>query len=126
MQSAWLHDAVPLPAAGLKVGAERDRIDGMLSTGWMAYDGEWKLCKYADGQIMLFDRSVDPGERVNLVDGRRFAGELRRMDEDLSREILRSVRAGCCAQRAMAGSLSHSGELGRHGWQRPYPGAVER
>jgi arylsulfatase len=118
-------DAMPLPATGLDVAAQRERIYGMLSTGTMVYDGEWKLCKYANGQTMLFHLPADPEEQRNLADDPLYAAEYRRLDQELTREVIRSVRAGNYEQRVMARSLSHSDEFGQRGWQRPYPGAVE-
>ncbi|NLD45136.1 MAG: hypothetical protein GX657_16775, partial [Chloroflexi bacterium] len=68
---------------------------------------------------------ADPEEQRNLADDPLYAAEYRRLDQELTREVIRSVRAGNYEQRVMARSLSHSDEFGQRGWQRPYPGAVE-
>lgn len=119
-------DARPLPAAGLDAQDGREYVVGMLGTGWMIVDGEWKLCKYANGQAMLFHLPTDPCERLNRIADPAAAEVCRRLDAALTREIIRSVRAGCYERRVMAGSLSNSDDFGRRGWQRPYPGRVER
>ena len=48
------------------------------------------------------------------------------LDEVLTRELVRSVRASAHERRVMAGSLSNSDDFGRVGWCRPYPGHVEK
>ncbi len=121
---AWM-DAMPLPASGCEATTQRERIVGMLASGWMIYDGTWKLCKYANGQTQLFNRASDPDELRNLAMEPQCAEVLARLDGELTREIMRSVRSGCYDRRVMAGSLSHSDEFGAFGWQRPWPGHVE-
>jgi len=119
-------DARPLPGVGLADASPREYVIGMLGTGWMAYDGEWRLCKYSDGQTMLFNLCQDPAEQHNLYADRQYSGVFRRLDEVLTREIIHSVRASSYEKRCMRGSLSNSDDYGRLGWQRPYPGDVER
>ncbi len=119
-------DARVLPEAGLEDGAPRDYVIGMLGTGVMAYDGRWRLCKYADGQTMLFDLSEDADEQHNLYGAPRYAREFQRLDEVLTREIIRSVKSGTYEKRCMHGSLSNSSDYGALGWKRPYPGAIEK
>ena len=46
-------DARPLPGLGLPGDTPRDVLVGGLSSGWMAFDGEWKLAKYASGETLL-------------------------------------------------------------------------
>ena len=38
-----------------KIQGAREYLFGMVTDGWMAYDGRWKLCKYATGEHLLFD-----------------------------------------------------------------------
>ena len=33
----------------------------------MIYDGQWKLCKYSTGEVLLFDLSKDSNEQHNLM-----------------------------------------------------------
>ena len=34
----------------------------------MNYDGEWKLAKYASGDVMQFNVKDDPAEQINRID----------------------------------------------------------
>ena len=38
-------DATPLTGLGLEGESEREQIIGILRSGWMAFDGEWKLAR---------------------------------------------------------------------------------
>ncbi|NLD73975.1 MAG: sulfatase-like hydrolase/transferase [Chloroflexi bacterium] len=121
------YDSAPLPAAGLEAAGEgREYVFGALASGWMVVDGEWKLCKYANGQTMLFHLPSDPQEQHNLYADPAAAEAFGRLDEVLTRELVRSVRAAAHERRVMAGSLSNSDDFGRVGWCRPYPGHVEK
>ena len=61
-------DSIPLPELGQPVAQPRQQVVGMVSSGWMIYDGRWKLCKYATGEQVLFDLEEDPSEQHNRLD----------------------------------------------------------
>ncbi len=83
-------DSRPLPELGLAT-QPRAIIFGFVSNGWMAYDGRWKLCKYATGEQHLFDLASDPDEQINRINDPAAFRELRRLDDALTREVMRSV-----------------------------------
>jgi hypothetical protein len=99
----------------------RDLIFGFVSNGWMAYDGRWKLCKYATGEQHLFDLAFDPNEQRNRINEPAAFLELRRLDDALTREIMRSTALAQHAQKVDTSEMSQNESFGREGWQRPYP-----
>jgi arylsulfatase A-like enzyme len=113
-------DAVPLPGLGLAGGGGRERIVGALRSGWMLHDGTWKLCKYPQG-AHLFNLEQDPGEQRNLARDPEYADVYRRMDTELTAEIMRSTDRAFFAQRVYTSSYSSSPDFGRVGWERTYP-----
>lgn len=115
-------DSRPLPALGLTTEA-RTILFGFVSNGWMAYDGRWKLCKYNTGEQHLFDHASDPDEQHNLIDDVAAFQELRRLDDALTREVMRSIALSFNAQKVDTTGMSQEEGFGREGWQRPYPHA---
>lgn len=113
-------DSRPLPALGLATQA-RDILFGFVSNGWMAYDGRWKLCKYATGEQHLFDLADDPDEQQNRIHDPQAFTQLRRLDDALTREVMRSVALSYYAQKVDTTGMSQEETFGREGWQRPYP-----
>lgn len=113
-------DSRPLPEIGLAT-QPRSILFGFVSNGWMAYDGRWKLCKYATGEQHLFDRSADPDELINRVDDPATFHELRRMDDALTREVMRSAALSYHAQKVDTTGMSQEEGFGKEGWQRTYP-----
>jgi arylsulfatase A-like enzyme len=113
-------DSRPLPALGLETEA-RSILFGFVSNGWMAYDGRWKLCKYSTGEQHLFDVAHDPDEQQNRIDDPAAFPELRRLDDALSREIMRSMALSFNAQKVDTTGMSQEEGYGKEGWQRPYP-----
>jgi arylsulfatase A-like enzyme len=87
----------------------------------MAYDGRWKLCKYATGEHHLFDRASDPDEQVNRIDDPAAFADLRRLDDALTREVMRSIALSFHAQKVDTTGMSQEETFGKEGWQRPYP-----
>ena len=114
-------DSQPLPELGLSDQPPRDRIFGMLTKGWMAFDGEWKLCKYSTGQALLFNLKEDPQEQRNLAGDPKYVDVYRRLDEELTREIMGSMVLGMHDRLASPNSLSKDEEFGREGWQWRFP-----
>lgn len=118
-------DSRPLPGLGLTDQPPRDRIFGMLTGGWMAYDGEWKLAKYSNGESVLFNLKDDPLEQRNLIADASYADVYRRLDTELTREIMRSVRFATHDRLAQSGDMSQDTGFGREGWQRSWPAPVD-
>ncbi|MDF2562435.1 MAG: Choline-sulfatase [Microbacterium sp.] len=111
-------DSVPLPATTTADGG-REVIFGMLTGGWMAYDGRWKLHKYATGEILLFDLENDPFEQRNLVRDPAHLEVFLRLDQALTVEVLDSLKV-LTDDRAVPVGWSVDA-FGRRGWERPYP-----
>ena len=113
-------DSRPLPGLGLPTNA-RTILFGFVSNGWMAYDGRWKLCKYSTGEQHLFDLANDANEQHNRIDDPTAFAELRRLDDALTREIMRSMALSFNAQKVDTTGMSQEEGFGREGWQRTYP-----
>ena len=59
----YWYDSEPLPGEGMPGQKGRERIFGLLSDGWMNFDGQYKLHKYLSGEVFLFDIAGDPDEQ---------------------------------------------------------------
>ena len=110
------YDAVPLPGEGMPGECGRDRIFGMLTDGWMNYDGRFKLHRYRSGEALLFDIENDPQEQVNLLDDPAYADIRHRLEGELFAEVMTSIEAASQDRLAQYGDMSQdpgfrSGEL---------------
>ncbi|MCZ6680747.1 MAG: sulfatase-like hydrolase/transferase [Candidatus Poribacteria bacterium] len=118
-------DSIPLPELGIRRETHREHIIGLVSGGWMFYDGQWKLCKYATGEILLFDLSKDPDEQQNLMKDSRHWADYVKLDAKLSQEIMKSVSSSHYEKRVYTKTLSSDPAFGKEGWRRPYPKRLE-
>ena len=118
-------DSRPLPGLSIPGEEPRDRIFGMVSDGWMAFDGRWKLAKYASGEVLLFDLETDPQEQLNVAADPRHSETLRRLDAELTAEVMESALFSVRYRLAAAADLSPDRAFGREGWTRPFPHPVE-
>ena len=114
-------DARPMPGLGLRGGRGRERIFGMLADGWMNFDGRFKLHKYATGDEMLYDLENDPHEQRNLAGDPTHAETLRRLDAELSSEVMLSMAQSMHDRLAHSGDMSQDPAFGKEGWSRPWP-----
>jgi arylsulfatase A-like enzyme len=117
---AW-YDATPLPGQGMPGSTGRERIFGLLSDGWMSFDGRYKLHKYATGEVLLFDMEHDPQEQRSLASNPDFQNIFRRLDAELTAHIMESMQASWHDRLAHNGDLSQDPFFGREGWRRPWP-----
>ena len=117
-------DAQPMPGLGLPKGRGRERIFGMLTEGWMNFDGRYKLHRYSTGDEMLFDLENDPTEQRNLASDPDHAEVLRRLDAELVNEVMVSMAQSTHDRLAHAGDMSQDPAFGREGWRRPWPHRV--
>ena len=113
-------DSRPFPGLGQPNEETREHIFGALKSGWMLFDGRWKLCKYPQGSH-LFDLEEDPGEQQNRSLDPGFAGIFHRLDAMLTSEIMRSTNEAAFPGRINASFHSSSPEFGRPGSDRTYP-----
>jgi arylsulfatase len=111
-------DGVPLPGLGLAGASAREHVIGILRSGWMIFDGEWKLARYAGG-AHLFNLSQDPQEQHNRARDPDCADIYHRLDHLLLADVMRLMNEANFAGR----HLTHSSSLdyGRVGWDRTYP-----
>jgi arylsulfatase A-like enzyme len=114
-------DAKPLPDLDVSGQAHKDYLLGMTSSGWMIYEGMWKLSKYATGEILLFNLEKDPTEQHNLAKDPQHREMYQRLDTLLTQEVMRSFRESHEVQRVYTKSLSSDPGFGKEGWQRVYP-----
>jgi arylsulfatase len=114
-------DAVSLPSLGIPGHGPRERIVGALADGWMLFDGQWRLSKYATGETLLFNLSQDPLEQHNLMGDLGYQEVYRRLDAELTQAIMGSLSASHFERRVYHNDLSQDPAFGREGWQRPYP-----
>ena len=119
-------DAVPLPDLGIPT-KEREYVFGLLASGCMAFDGEWKLVKYASGDVLLFNLREDPNEQENCVADEECQSIYRRLDASLSAEMLKSINeahSDKVVAHTEGGSHYNNEEFGKPGWGRRYPETV--
>lgn len=118
-------DAQPLPALGLADAPSRARIFGMTSSGWMNFDGTYRLHRYSTGEALLFNMVEDPDEQQNLLNDPAHQEIRNRLESELTVEIMRSMTDAFQPSRVYSGnSMWSSPEFGSRGWQRQYPQPV--
>ena len=113
-------DSTPLPGLGLAT-TPRERIVGQLAGGWSLYDGEWRLSKYATGEVTLFNLAEDPQEQCNRANDPGCRERLAAMDAELTRTIMHGMQEAFFDRRVYVRDLSQDPWFGREGWVRPYP-----
>jgi arylsulfatase len=113
-------DSIPLPGLGAS-RRERPYSIGMVSNGWMIYDGRWKLTKYATGEVLFFDLEQDPHEQQNLLHQPEHFARFLEFDSVLTQAIMHSITVSHYDRRVYESDLSQNPAFGREGWQRTYP-----
>jgi len=119
-QPEW-YDARPLPGDGMPGSSGRDNIFGLLGDGWMNFDGRYKLHKYRTGEILLFDMLNDPDEQVNLYENSEFSDITRRLETELTQELMASIESSMDDRLAQNGDMSQDPTFGLESWVRPWP-----
>ena len=87
----------------------------------MAFDGRWKLCKYSGREALLFDLETDPTEERDLAGDPACADVYRRLDAELTGEVMEATALGLHDRLVAPQSLSLSDDFGREGWAWRYP-----
>jgi choline-sulfatase len=118
-------DSIPLPELSITTRNSRECVIGMLAGGWMIFDGEWRLHKYATGEVLLFNLLQDPQEQHNLANSARYLDVYRRLDKELTQAIMASTSESHSERRVYARDLSQNPSFGREGWKRPYPRSLQ-
>ena len=87
----------------------------------MNFDGRYKLHKYSNGENLLFDMKTDPTEQENLIDHKDYQEIRHKLEDELSKEIMRSIDASMNDRLAQNGDMSQDPTFGFEGWERPWP-----
>lgn len=119
-QPNW-YDAQPLPGEGMPGDTGRSNIFGLLTDGWMNFDGRYKLHKYNTGEMLLFDMLNDPQEQENLYENAEFADIVRRLEAELTQELMASIDGSMDDRIAQNGDMSQDPTFGYESWTRPWP-----
>jgi arylsulfatase A-like enzyme len=115
-------DSRPMPGLGLNGESRHTHLYGIVTGGWMVYDGVWKLAKYATGEQHLFNLDEDPTEQVNRIADPAAAKVRHELDILLTQEIMRSASLAFDDRRVYTGnSMWNDDEFGKEAWTRAYP-----
>jgi arylsulfatase A-like enzyme len=122
-RSGW-GDSIALPELGLPQTRSRDHLFGATELGFMVIAGEWKLCRYKNGHVALYNLSDDPDEQHNLAYQPHALSDLRRLDAILQRDLIESLMIANGDKFVEKSRYQGRGEFGQRGWQRPYPASL--
>jgi arylsulfatase A-like enzyme len=96
-------------------------VFGATDQGYMVRGERYKLARYLNGTVTLFDLKTDKQERVNLISDTNFSNIREELDRVLQSEILRSMYSANNDKKVDFNSdLNPSDFFGRN-WDRPYP-----
>jgi arylsulfatase A-like enzyme len=123
-RSSW-GDSIVLPELDLPQTRSRDHVFGATEFGLMLIAGEWKLCRYKNGHVSLYNLHDDPHEQRNLAHQPQALSEMRRLDAILHRDLIDSVMMANGDKFVEKSRYQGRGEFGQRGWQRPYPASLK-
>jgi hypothetical protein len=90
----------------------------------MVVDAEWKLCRYKNGYVALYNLIDDPHEQRNLAYQPQALSEMRRLDAILQRDLIDALMIANGDKFVEKTRYQGRGEFGQRGWQRPYPASL--
>jgi arylsulfatase len=122
-RSGW-GDSIVLPELDLPQTRSRDHIFGATEFGLMIIADEWKLCRYKNGHVVLYNLSDDPHEQHNLACQPHTLNDLRRLDAVLQRDLIDSLMLANGDKFVEKSRYQGRGEFGQRDWQRPYPASL--
>ena len=102
----------------------RNRVFGLLTDGWMIYDGRWKLAKYSTGENVLFDLTNDPLEQTNRIKDPSVFAKVDQLDVELTSYIMEQYRIAMHDRLAHSGDMSQDTGFGREGWSTQFPSPI--
>jgi arylsulfatase len=123
-RSDW-GDSIGLPGLGLSQTRSRDHLFGATEFGLMIIADEWKLCRYQNGHVSLYNLGDDPHELRNLAYQPRLLSEMQRLDAIMQRDLIDSLRMANGDKFVEKSRYQGRGEFGQRGWQRPYPASLK-
>jgi arylsulfatase len=123
-RSGW-GDSIVLPELGLPHTRSRDHVFGATDLGLMVADAEWKLCRYKNGHVALYNVIVDPHEQHNLAYQPQALSEMQRLDAILQRDLIDALMVANGDKFVEKTRYQGRGEFGQRGWQRPYPASLK-
>lgn len=118
------HDAIVLPGLDRAHTRSREVVLGATDLGLMIADAEWKLCRYKNGHVALYNLSEDPREQHNLAYRPAALAEMKRMDALLQQALLDALMVNNGDKFVEKSRYQGRGEFGQFGWQRPYPASL--
>ena len=118
-------DSIPLPDLGIPTSCNRERIFGLLSDGWCVFDGTWKLVKYSNGEILMFNLLDDPQEQKNLINDESYKQIYRHLDEELTQYLMISYNSVVHDRIVDSKTLFADMRFGREGAKRTFPANVD-
>lgn len=122
-RSGW-GDSILLPGLNLPQPRSRDHIFGATEFGLMVIANEWKLCRYKNGHVALYNLSDDPQEQHNLAYQPHTLNDLHRLDTIMQRDLIESLLMANGDKFVEKSRYQGRGEFGQRGWQRPYPASL--
>ena len=123
-RSDW-DDSIVLPELDLPQTRSRDHVFGVTDLGLLVADDAWKLCRYKNGHVALYNVIDDPHEQHNLAYQPQALGEMRRLDAILQRDLIDSLMIANGDKFVEKTRYQGRGEFGQRGWQRPYPASLK-
>jgi hypothetical protein len=118
------HDAVVLPGLDRPRPRSREVVLGATDLGLMINTSDWKLCRYKNGHVALYNLIDDPHEQHNLAYQASALTEMKRMDALLQQSLLESLMINNGDKFVEKSRYQGRGEFGQPGWQRPYPASL--
>jgi arylsulfatase len=122
-RSGW-GDSIVLPELDLPQTRSRDHVFGATEFGLMVIADKWKLCRYKNSHVALYNLNDDPHEQCNLAYQPHTLNDLRRLDEILQRNLIESLMMANGDKFVEKSRYQGRGEFGERGWQRPYPASL--
>ncbi|MXU65073.1 sulfatase family protein [Oceanomicrobium pacificus] len=120
----WAGVEVPCHARGRRLGdIDRDRIiTGATVHGMMARGLGWKLVRYRNGTVALFDLTRDPQEQQNRIGDQPEIQAV--LDHALTLAVLDGFAAAHADKKVAEAQAGPDHDFYGRGWQRPYPAPI--
>ena len=117
------HDSVPLPGIPNVKTHTREYVFGAVAVGYVIDDGEYKLCKYNNGDTHLFHLPTDLDEQHNLAYQFEHIAAQQRLERWMQQEISTGTVFGHQDKlvRNNINILDFNSDYSKRGWSRPYP-----